>query len=89
MLNYKNPKTAYYCICGWTYSSKHNLDRIEKHNKTCPYHSDYGVVPAFDPDDTSDSEAYRKEFIGYKQRLKNKITKNRMIQKFLQILCVP
>ncbi len=71
LLNYKNPKLAYKCICGWTYSSKYKKKRIEEHDKICPIKSDYGVVPAFQPKNMSHSDDLIIEFIGYKERLKD------------------
>eukprot|EP01083_Nonionella_stella_P202409 739466_1 len=71
LLNYKHPKRAYLCDCGWKYSIK-NAKRIAKHNETCPKHSYYGVVPAYQPKDSSNNADWITEFIGYKQRIQNK-----------------
>ena len=62
---------AYLCKCGWTYCTKYKKERIAEHNKTCPVNSYYGVVPAFEPKDTSKPENMITEFIGYKERLDN------------------
>ena len=71
LLNYKYPQKAYLCDCGWTFSSKYDKKRMKHHNETCAARSHYGVVPAFDPLDTDDNDAYIKEFVGYKSRLKD------------------
>ena len=69
LLNYKHPKKAYLCQCGWMFCNKYDKKRIKQHNKTCAIHSHYGVVPAYDPDDINDTDQYIQEFIGYKKRL--------------------
>ena len=67
--NYKHPKKAYLCDCGWIFCIKYDKKRIIKHNETCATKSYYGTVPAYEPDDINDEQQMNLEFIGYKNRL--------------------
>ena len=83
LLNYKSPEKAYLCVCGWMYSSR-NKDRIQRHNKVCPINSYYGVVPAFEPRDTTDSNSYIQEFVGYKQRVDNGLCMFNLVGRWIE-----